>query len=282
MARFEKQGPEGTKPNAGVKPAPARAPKAPSIEDTMFFPKLRRHARWMFVFLAILIGGGLVIAGVGAGGVGVLDVFRDNGSEATSISDARKKTEDDPKDVQAWRDLSIAYQTEGDFEEAIQALQTASAINPDDTSVLRDLASAQLTQAQQRQQDAQLAQYQSAFAAPLDPSGGLQVKGTNALGTDKIQAAVASRFTEALTKAYSDASTAATASVTTYKKIAAIEKDDPNVQIELAQAAESAGDSATAITAYETFLKLAPEDSSAPLVKDRLKQLKPATTTTGK
>lgn len=280
MARFEKQGPEGAKSNAGVKPAAAaRPPKASSIEDTMFFPKLRRHARWMFVFLALLIGGGLVIAGVGAGGVGVLDVFRNDGGEATSISDARKKTEDDPKDIQAWRDLAIAYQTEGQFGEATRALETASALNPDDTSVLRDLASAQLTEAQDRQQDAQLAQYQSAFAAPIDPAGGFQVKGTNAFGADKIQAAIASRYTEALTEAYGDATAAATASVATYKKIAAIEKDDPNVQIELAQAAESAGDTATAITAYETFLTLAPEDSSAALVKDRLKQLKPATTT---
>lgn len=283
MARFEKQGPGSAKPDAGVKPAgAARAPKASSIEDTMFFPKLRRHARWMFVFLALLIGGGLVIAGVGAGGVGVLDVFRDSGGEATSISDARKKTEEDPTDVQAWRDLSIALQTEGKYTEATQALQTASAIDPKDTSVLRELASAQLTEAQQRQRDAQLAQYQGAFAAPTDPAGGFQVKGVDAFGTDKIQAAVASTYTEAITEAYNDASAAASASVATYKKIAAIEKDDPNVQIELAQAAESAGDTATAITAYETFLKLAPEDSSAALVKDRLAELKPPPATKDK
>ena len=34
----------------------------------MFFPRLRRHAKWMFVFLAVALGGGFVIFGVGAGG----------------------------------------------------------------------------------------------------------------------------------------------------------------------------------------------------------------------
>jgi Flp pilus assembly protein TadD len=283
MARFEKQSPTGSKPNAGVKPAaPARPTKAASIEDTMFFPKLRRHARWMFVFLALLIGGGLVIAGVGAGGVGVLDVFRGSSGSGTSVSSAKDKTEKNPADVQAWRDLAIAYQTDGKNSEAVSALQTASSLKPKDTSILRELAAAQLATSTEKQQEAQLVQYQGAFAAPSDPSGGLQVKGQNALGTDKIQAAVASTYTTRLTEAYNAATAAANGAVSTYKKIVAIEKDDPNVQLELAQAAESAGDTASAITAYEAFLKLAPDDSSASIVKNRLKQLKPSTTGSGK
>ena len=50
--------------------------------------------------------------------------------------------------------------------------------------------------------------------------------------------------------------------------------NDPNVQLELAQAAQQVGDAATAIAAYATFLKLAPDDPSAGVVRQQLKQLR--------
>ena len=37
------------------------------IEDTMFFPRLRRHAKWMFLFLALAFGLGFVGFGVEIG-----------------------------------------------------------------------------------------------------------------------------------------------------------------------------------------------------------------------
>ena len=70
MARFEKSRPKSAKPHAAVAPARRRGTTAPSIEDTMFFPRLRRHAKWMFVFLALVFGLGFVVFGVGAGGTG--------------------------------------------------------------------------------------------------------------------------------------------------------------------------------------------------------------------
>ena len=78
MARFDKSGTQGTKPNAAVA-APRKRSKtpAPSYEDTMFFPRLRRHAKWLFVFLALAFGLGFVGFGVGAGGVGVGDLFQE-------------------------------------------------------------------------------------------------------------------------------------------------------------------------------------------------------------
>ena len=96
MARFEKSRPKSTKPHASVAP-PRRTSTAPAIEDTMFFPRLRRHAKWMFVLLALVFGLGFVLFGVGAGGVGVGDVFRDSGgTSAQSVADARGDTEDRP------------------------------------------------------------------------------------------------------------------------------------------------------------------------------------------
>ena len=53
-----------------------------------------------------------------------------------------------------------------------------------------------------------------------------------------------------------------------------VKSKDPSVQLELAQAAQQVGDGATAIAAYEQFLKLAPDDPSAAVVRQQLKQLR--------
>src|SRR5262245_8438633 len=108
MARFEKSSPKRAKPHAAVAaPRGRRSSTPPSIEDTMFFPRLRRHAKWMFVFLAVVFGVGFVAFGVGAGGVGFGDVLKDIGAGGgPSISDAQKETEEHPKDPAAWQALS--------------------------------------------------------------------------------------------------------------------------------------------------------------------------------
>ena len=49
---------------------------------------------------------------------------------------------------------------------------------------------------------------------------------------------------------------------------------DATIQIQLGQAAQSAGDTATAAAAFKQFLKLAPTDPLAPQVKSALKGLK--------
>jgi len=97
----------------------------------MFFPRLRRHAKWMFVFLALVFGLGFVVFGVGAGGTGIGDIFRDQGtSSGQSVSDARKEAEAHPKNPQAWRDLATALQTEGETAAAIDALDRAITLKP--------------------------------------------------------------------------------------------------------------------------------------------------------
>ena len=54
-----------------------------------------------------------------------------------------------------------------------------------------------------------------------------------------------------VTAAYQDAQTQATLAVDAYERLAQLEPDDPNVQLELAQAAQLSGNTARAITAYE-------------------------------
>ena len=63
------------------------------------------------------------------------------------------------------------------------------------------------------------------------------------------------------------------AAVGAYKRVAARAPNDPTVQLQLADAAETAGDYKTAIGAYQRFIKLAPDDPSVPTVKKRIKLL---------
>ena len=264
MARYDKSRPKRPKQNAAVAPARPRASTAPSIEDTMFFPRLRRHAKWMFVLLAVFMGLGF---GVGAGGVGVGDVFRGSGGTTQSVSDAQDEAEKNPTDPQAWRDLATAHETEGELAEAIAALDTAVQLDPKDPTTFRQLAGLRLALATRRQQDAQLLQAVTVYRAPSQLFPGFLGTGGQPVMQDQIANAVAGSVSERVTVALQDASTNAAQAVAAYKRL-------PNVQLELAQAAQQTGDAATAIAAYERFLKLAPDDPSATIVQEQLKQLK--------
>lgn len=277
MARFDKSSTQSPQKDAALA-ATRRAKRstAPSIEDTMFFPRLRRHAKWMFVFLALVFGLGFVVFGVGAGGVGVGDVFRDaGGGEAQSVSDARGATEERPKDVRAWQDLSLALQTEGDTSEAIATLEVAAGLAPKDAAIQRELAGLYLVLASEKQREAQNAQLVAAFGGATQNFPG-QLVGANdqAVLSDPIGRTINAIAAERTNAALQDASQAAAAAVAAYRTVAALEPDDPNVQIELAQTAEQVGDTAAAIEAYEAFLRLAPDDPNASIVKQQLKQLR--------
>ena len=275
MARFEKSSPKRPKPHAAVAPARPRGSTAPSIEDTMFFPRIRRHAKWMFVLLALVFGLGFVVFGVGAGGTGIGDIFRGSGGTgAQSVSDARKETEQRPKDAQAWRDLATALETEGQTQEAIAAIQTAIDLRPKDSSAYRELAGLHLTLATKKQQDAQLEQVRAAFLAPSQAFPSLVGPAGQPVLSDPLGDAVSGVASTRVGALYGEAQTQAALAVDAYKQLVALQPRDPNVQIELAQAAQQVGDAATAIAAYEKFLKLAPDDPSASVVRDQLKQLR--------
>jgi tetratricopeptide (TPR) repeat protein len=244
----------------------------------MFFTRIRRHAKWMFVFLALVFGLGFVGFGVGAGGVGVGDIFRDaSGGEAASVSDARKETEKNPNDVQAWRDLSLALQSEGETAEAITALNTAAAIDAKDPDLYRELAALQLTLATEKQREAQNAQLRASFAAAgQNLPGRLTSPDGRSVFEEPIGRAINAEAAEKANALLAEASAAATDAIASYKRVVKLTPGDPNVQIELASTAEQAGDYTTAVAAYEKFLKLAPDDAQAPIVKQQVQQLKKA------
>jgi tetratricopeptide (TPR) repeat protein len=242
----------------------------------MFFPRLRRHAKWMFLFLALAFALGFVGFGVGAGGIGIGDVFRDaaGGTGAPSVDDAQQRVLDNPKDAQAFKDLATAYQAEDDFDQAIEAMQSYVALRPKDLDGLRELAALYLQKASLAQERAQIYQVRSDYLAPGSIRDTIfQLKGAP-LAPDPITNAVSTSYDQEISAAASEIQTASAQAVEQYRRIAELQPRDPSVQLELAQAAESANDVATVIAAYERFLELAPDDPTAPEVRRLLKQYK--------
>ena len=277
MARFDKSSTKSPQQDAALAASRrAKRSTAPSIEDTMFFPRLRRHAKWMFVFLAVALGGGFVLFGVGAGGTGVGDIFRGaGGSSRPSLSSAQKKTEENPKDLEAWRELSTAYQADNKTDEAIEAQKTVVVLAPKDTNALRELASLYLAQASAKQLEAQILQTRVAYeGAGHGFPGAFAAPNGQSILEDSISSQVKNQASPRIQELAQAAQTSSAESVNAYKRIVVISPRDPNVRLELAQAAQQAGDAATMISAFEAFLKLAPDDPNAPIVKQQLKQLR--------
>ena len=110
----------------------------------MFFPRLRRHAKWMFVFLAVALGGGFVLFGVGAGGTGVGDILRGGGARAACRRSRapRRRPRRTRRTCRPGSDLSTALQTDGQTDEAIDAQKHVVVLAPKDTDALRELAGA--------------------------------------------------------------------------------------------------------------------------------------------
>ena len=242
----------------------------------MFFPRLRRHAKWMFLFLALVFGLGFVGFGVGAGGIGFGDVIRDaaGGGGTPSISDAEQRVLDNPKDAKAFRDLATAHQAAGNTDDAVEALQSYTALRPKDTDALRELAALYLQKASAAQERAQIFQVRSDYLAPGSIRDTIfQLKGSP-LTPDPITNAVSTAYDREISAAASEIQVSSAQAVEMYRKITEVRPNDPTVQLELASAAQSANDITTTIAAYEAFLKLAPDDPTAPEVRRILKQYK--------
>ena len=223
----------------------------------MFFPRLRRHAKWVFLFLAIAFGLGFVGFGVGAGGVGIGDVFRGSGgaSGIPSVSEAQKRVNENPKDAKAFRDLATAFQAKAETGDAIDALESYIALRPKDADALRELAALYLMQLGEAQQEYQIAELRTGYLGATGAALQSINLGGRPLDLDAISSAVSSVMSQDTNAALGKAQQASTQLVDTYKRLAEATPDDPSVQLQLADAAQRGGDLPTAIAAYQTYLK---------------------------
>src|SRR5690242_1893136 len=141
------------------------------FEDTLFFNRLRKNAKWVFVFLAIVFAGGFVVFGVGSSNLGLGDILNNNGgggSGQPSVDKALKETQKDPKSPKAWRDLANAYDTKGEIDAAISAWTTYTTLRPKDVTAYDSLAS----------------DYQQQFTSQTNDAAALQAAAQNAQATN--------------------------------------------------------------------------------------------------
>ena len=248
----------------------------------MFFPKLRNHAKWMFVALAVVFMTSFVFLGVGSGSSGLGDLLQGNWSSlfgsssgnSAQVSKDQKRIDKNPKDYAAYKDMAAAQASDNKIDAAIVTLQKLKTVNPKDTDGLSQLASLYLRKADTARtaainaQNAEQAVSPSTFA-PAATSPSARPTRASRRRSSQLTQDETSKFQDA----YSKMTSAYAQAVVAYQAVAKVNPNDPSIQFALAQTAEQAQDTKTAIAAYTKFLKLAPEDPTAPAVKQRIKSL---------
>jgi tetratricopeptide (TPR) repeat protein len=271
---------------AGAKPSPKAHPhgrkrhaSGGNPNQQLFFSRLRRRAKPAYLILAVLFAVTFAFLGVGSGANSGLDQLFSGlnlfGRGGSSVSKALKEVQKHPSNPKGFRDLATAYEAKGDSPNAISALQQYTTLKPRDVKAWSELGGLQLSQAQTYVSQYQAASQNQQLAAPsqgFQPSGKL---GT-ALGTNPIEQAAASTAGSATSDFYQRASLSFSGAVSSYKSLAKLQPGNANAQFQLAQAAQTAGDTTTAIAAYKAFVKLNPTSSTAAQVRQLIKQLTPA------
>jgi tetratricopeptide (TPR) repeat protein len=250
-----------------------------SYESNLFFSRLRRQAKWVFVLLALVFGGGFVVFGVGSDiGGGLSDIFQDNsgGGNTPSISKALEETQARPKDPAAWRALAEAYETEGTKnDEAIDAWTRFTQLRPKLVDGYSHLSALYETKANRQTDEARLAQYEVLSAQPSTflPPTSSPLGRALAERPDPISQAIAARANERYNTAIEARQTTLLKLVNVYTQLAKLQPDEPSTQLQLATSAQNAGDAQTAIQAWRQFLVLAPDAPEAPYAKQQIKAL---------
>ena len=282
-----------TKRNQKVRAAQTAAPKrkpsrgarrqtSHSYEEAMFFPKLRNHAKWVFVFLAIVFALGFVVFGVGSGtgSFGLGDLFNSNGNTGNgpSASAAKKKIAENPKDAAAWHELATASLTSGDTATAINAFNHYTQLKPKSTAGFLQLASLYQQRAVNLQKSIANAQAQQSTLTPnpvLEPQalspGTKKQPGQPFLGTPIINSTLSTIYSTKLQNLQTKQKAIVSKAEAAYQNIAQLQPRNAQVQLQLGSFAQQFNDIPTATLALKRYLILAPHSAEAPLVRKQLK-----------
>lgn len=256
----------------------------------MFFPRLRRQAKWMFVFLAVIFGLGYVIFNVGGSipGTGLGDVLQglaQTSDTGPSVDESRDKIKDEPNNPQGYRDLATALQRENRNQEAIQPLERYVQMRPTDREALRQLGALHMAQARVYEEQGAIARAQLTELTGGDVlAPGTSSQFGQAFANPQITALESQKFNQQLNNAFLGYQQSYKDATRVFNKLVAVtpdelEADEPLIFLQLGQAAQSAGDLKAAVTAYERYLEVAPDSASAPAVKAQLPALKKAANT---
>ncbi len=247
----------------------------------MFFMRLRRGAKPIFILLVVVFGFGFVLLGVGSGSSGLGDLLQGNfGNLLHHGGDAIKKAEKEiakhPKDAKGYRDLATGYTSKDRREDAIAPLERYLQLRPRDREVWVEVAGDYIVRAQRYYNEVLAIQSETASL----PSNGFGVPPTSFLAKelqkDPLSSAIQQELSARRSTALGNFQAAGTSSVSAYKKAVALSANTPDLPtllIQLGQTAEAVGDIPSAIAAYKRFLKVSPDSPDAPLIRKRIKQL---------
>jgi tetratricopeptide (TPR) repeat protein len=254
----------------------AAARRPPTVEQTMFFPRLRRQAKWMFVFLAFVFAAGFVFFGVGSGsGIGDLlrgnfNIFGNGGSTTSSgVKSALKRTHKHPNDPAAWSALASAYQTDGKLGKSNAALEHVLKLRPNDIDALQRVAGYYENRATDKDSQARAL----AAQAPMTLASVTGISPNSQLGQIFNQDQVSQQLTQKASGLYAESQSLIQKDEQLYKRIAKLQPDDVNTQLHFAQLADFLGDRTAAIGAYRKVIKLAPGDPAARQARQRIAAL---------
>jgi tetratricopeptide (TPR) repeat protein len=257
----------------------------PSWEEQLFFSRLRRHTKWVYIFLAVVFAAGFVLLGVGSGSGGVADVLSNlfHGSSGTSLSSQihsdQKKIDANPRDTAAYLDLATLYQQKQDTAAATATLESALKVKPKDLDVLSRLASIYQSQAETARNAA--ANAQAALAAANSTPPGVDVNSNlgQAFTADPLSQSLKAKATDAFTKV----GTAFTKAESGYKRLAAAARgtsQEADAQLQLASMAQNTlqvtgqpAHARLAIAAYKRYLELEPTGVQATQARQTIAQL---------
>jgi len=248
----------------------------------LFFTRLRRRQKWVYLGLAIVFAATFAGVGVGSGnGGGLSDLYSGLfGGNGNDVSKAQAEVKQNP--VKGYRDLATAYEAKSDTADAISALQSYLGLRKKDPTAWSELGGLQQQQGQayaQQYQQVQQAAQASDPGSSFDPGGTLgQALGSNPLSQPSSQA------TSQEQQFYQQALGAFNSALTSYQKAAKIQPHSGEAQFLVATAAENAGQYPTAVTAFKRYLQLDPHSPQKAEVVSLIKQLTAATkpTTTKK
>lgn len=243
----------------------------------MFFPKLRRQAKWMFVFLALTFGIGFVAFGVGSGGGGIGDIFQGLGQSSSggpSVKNAEKKIK--KGDPTGYKDLAEAYRADNKPDKTIAAGEQYVRARPKDYDFMRTLASDYEGKASRLRYEAQAVQDDlsshtggNMFSLPQTTPLGRMLGQTGSI--DRELTTIAN---QKLTDEYTGIQSAYARAAALYQRVAVAKPGDVLLQQLLAQSAYQAQLISVATKAYRRVIKLAPESAEADQARQQLASMR--------
>jgi len=244
----------------------------------MFFPKLRRQAKWVFVLLALSFTIGFVVFGVGSGvgGAGLGDLLQGGGGSSTSgpsVSDAQKKI--NKGNLAAYKELADAYRQDGDLDQAITAGEQYLKVRPKDYEYMRTVAGDYEGRASRQRDQATAIQDQvtsSTGGATFAPPGNSRLG--RALAPGKIDQELTTAANQKLTQLYSGLQGSFARSTQLYQQVATNSPNDVLIQLLLGNAAFQSRNNPVALKAYRRVIKLAPGSGEAAQARQQIQFLK--------